>query len=190
MNQVPDEFQLIVQECVTKGIRAKPTVCLGDSSSFETESTMPADNIVEGQNVSQGAQPLKFRSKEKFCVVFALGNLLNLSKNKTRALLRQEGLRTHTSLSDFSLTASRVIGITLQRKSVPQDLLWLCEQRSGKFLVSCGVHVVGVDCAAMRLYDCGQANTLVLSLSSLRRVGITPEATLQIRRVHESGKSE
>jgi hypothetical protein len=98
-----------------------------------------------------------------------------------RKLIISDGNRTHTSLKKFATAARLVAHVSLQHKGIPQDLSWLCNQSTGKFLVACGVHVVGVDCASKFVYDCGQMKALFLSPLSLRRMSIIQDSTLEIR---------
>ena len=122
---------------------------------------------------------IKYQSKEKNCVPFALLNLQGASRRQKRRVTK--ALKIELCGLRQLATVSHLLRVTLS--PCAGDLAWILRQVEGRFLLYQGVHCVGVDCDQRHLFDCQRSKVLRLTDRSLTQSDFIHEQEIEIRQV-------
>jgi hypothetical protein len=123
---------------------------------------------------------IRFKATDKYCVPYALLNVLRASSTKKHRLLK--ALNDLCGLNDLAGAATKALGVSL-KKCPDKSLGWVLAQPTGKFLVLQGVHCVSVDCDKGHLLDCAQKHALTLCMGSFKRCKFTDPNPSEVRQV-------
>jgi hypothetical protein len=177
----------LLQKVMKKGPSAKKTTLVGLSlrSGREINPTISSLSGVEsGTSVTDVKVDfstdvkLRFKAQNSRCVPYSFLNVMLQSKKNKDMLIKKVG--NFCSLAELSNGVTSVFGTGLS-KPLDNDIPWLLEQTTGKFLVVHKLHCVGVDCDKQLIFDCGYPTALKLCVEALVDCGI--QSAVEMRKI-------
>jgi hypothetical protein len=192
------DWQAKLREAASKGTTGRMTKLGGDGESVvstrsRSQLTRTGENLCAPSVLKQPSCPHVvvcgvslaplFKSATKWCVLYALLNVLRASKRQATNM--RNALKTKfCGLSDLAGKTRKHLGVSL-KKFPDATLAWLLGQAEGKFLIYQGKHCVSADLDKGHLLDCAKDYVLTLSIETLNMCGFTDGQgpTLEIRQV-------
>ncbi len=121
---------------------------------------------------------LRFKSQNNRCVPYGFLNVMQQSKKNKDRLIKKVG--NFCSLAELSNGVTSVFGIELS-KQLDNDIPWLLEQTTGKFLVVNVVNILRIDCEKQLIFDCGYPTAFKLCIQALQECGV--DAISEMRKI-------